>query len=149
ILAAGERTGRIDRLPIGEDALSVSGLKIVGEPDALEPVDTGAGDAHRPRAGALVAPIGKSHVRRYGDEERLAPDRQTAPCSGAFELGGTRLRHGNPSPRVPGNVPNSGEKYHGAIGSAIDLLSASSAAYHEKHRFGWSTMERPFAVSRR
>src|SRR5262249_30786138 len=118
LLATGERTGRIDRFPVGENGLAVGGLQIVGEPDALEPVNPGAGDAHRPRAGAMVAPIGKPHVRRYGDEKGLAPDRETAPRSGAFELGGAGLRHGNPSPRVHGNVPNSGGQYHGAIGSA-------------------------------
>src|SRR5262245_39130686 len=62
-LAAGERTGCIDRLPIGANGLAIGGLQIIGQSDALEPVDTGAGDANRPRARAFVAAVCELDVR--------------------------------------------------------------------------------------
>ncbi len=42
-LTACQRPGHVDCLPVGQDVLAVRGFKIVGQPDALDPVHTLAG----------------------------------------------------------------------------------------------------------
>src|SRR5262249_30998885 len=42
-LTACQRPRHVDCLPVGQDVLAVRGFKIVGQPDALDPVRTLAG----------------------------------------------------------------------------------------------------------
>src|SRR5262249_35146508 len=92
-LAAGELPGRVLSLPERHDRAAVGGLVVVGEPDALDPVDAGSGDPHVPGAGTFVAAVPEPNVRRYLDIERLLRDRQLAPGARTLEpLGAGVLR---------------------------------------------------------
>src|SRR6516162_1838558 len=63
-LAAGEPARRLLGLPERQHRAAVGSLMVVGEPDALDPVDAGAGDAHVPGARPFVAPVAEKNVRR-------------------------------------------------------------------------------------
>ena len=50
----------IDRLPVGKDMPAVGGFKIVGQPDALDPIGAVAvGTAYAPGARPGVAPVAR------------------------------------------------------------------------------------------
>src|SRR6516225_4227368 len=90
-LAPSELARHVDRLPIGQHFSAVARLRIVGESDALDPVDPGTGDPHVPGARAFVAAISEKDVRRYLGVHWALGDRQLAPSVRGFEHVGARL----------------------------------------------------------
>src|SRR5215471_15743246 len=65
-LAPSELAGGVDGLPIGEHRAAVARFKVVGQPDALDPINAGAGDTNVPGAGIVaIAPVADVNVRRY------------------------------------------------------------------------------------
>src|SRR5262249_60890076 len=65
-LPTRQRTGHVNRLPIGKDVWRARGLEIVGDRDALDPLGPAVGDAHAPRACASVAPVAEMNAGAYG-----------------------------------------------------------------------------------
>ena len=60
-LTARQRPRHIDRLPVGQDVPAVGGFKIVGQPDALDPIGAVAvGTAYAPGARPGVAPVAQA-----------------------------------------------------------------------------------------
>ena len=115
-LTTRQRTGQVNRLPIGKDVWRARGLEIVGDRDALDPLGTGVGDAHGPRAAARVAPVAEMDAGADGRPVRFLPHRELATGGGAFEFRVARLGQEVEAP-VSGKCP----KYRsGAPWSAIE-----------------------------
>ena len=96
-LTARQRPRHIDRLPVGQDMLAVGRFKIVGQPDALDPVrawPVQRTDQSRRRCCA------GSPIRCPARSSRSTASSylQTAAGGGGFELGVARLRHLTRSP---------------------------------------------------
>src|SRR5262245_22324194 len=108
-LAAGELARRVNRLPIGQHFTAVARLRIVGESDALDPIDAGTGDPHVPAAGAFVAAISEKDVWRYLGVHGALGDRQLAPSVRGFERVGARFLRWHWG-SIPVSVTNRGVK---------------------------------------
>src|SRR6516165_3551569 len=101
-LAPGELARLVESLPVGQHRTAVTRLEVVGEPDALDPVNARSGDAHVPGAGAFVTPVSEKNIRSYLGVDWTLGDRQLAPLGGGFEPLGSRFlrRHWGVSPLV-------------------------------------------------
>jgi hypothetical protein len=124
-------------MAVGQHGAAVGLLVVVGQADALDPLRTLAGDAHRPGAGAFVPPVAQADVWTYHDPMRLLLHREPAAGGGRFELGGARLRHGNGAP-----VSMRCQKQRSEVAWSRRERNAEafrrSIAYGERHRVPWS-----------
>src|SRR5262245_15990288 len=93
-LAAGELSGGVESLPIGEHRAAVARFQIIGERDALDPFGTVAvGDANGPGASPGVAAVAHGDAGREPGVVRFLAHREATAGGGGFELGGARLGH--------------------------------------------------------
>src|SRR6476660_2686927 len=82
----------IDRLPVGKDMPAVGGFKIVGQPDALDPIGSVAvGTAYAPGARPGVAPVAQADAGANRRPNCLLPYFQATAGSRTFQLGSARL----------------------------------------------------------
>src|SRR5262249_18047376 len=112
VLAACEPPRPILRLPEGQDMLAIRILMVIGDGESLRPIPAVTiGDAHHPRARALVAAIRERNARRDGGElVWFLAHRQCETGGAGFEFGGAGSachvglvsrkcpRHGNRGP---------------------------------------------------
>ena len=100
-LTARQSPRHIDRLPVGQNMLAVGGFKIVGQPDALDPISSVAvGTAYAPGARPGVAPVAQADAGADRRPNWLLPYFQATTSCRSFQLGGARLRHLAWSPSV-------------------------------------------------
>src|SRR6516165_7888570 len=94
-LTTRQRTGHVNRLPIGKDVWRARGLEIIGDRDALDPLGPAVGDAHAPRACASVAPVAEMNAGAYGRQYgflRTSRRRRAVGVSSLAERGFGMLR---------------------------------------------------------
>src|SRR5262249_640130 len=129
VLAAGERTGLVLRLPPREDVLAVGVLVVVGIGDAFGPVAAMAiSDFDDPSPPALPAPVAELDSGRDGSEVvGVLGDVELQGGSGSLQSGSTRAAGHDFSCGALGSVPTMGVELGRAPWRTIDLFLAFSS----------------------